>query len=669
MRHIVFGLIGLLVLSACSQSGSENSESTQFETAASVDAGDDLTVGERDGVEIVGSIDGQSAGMTIEWQQVSGPMPEQLQTAGLTLNFDAPTVQTTETLTFRLTASDGSSLMLDEMTVTVLDRGNGPSGPSSQGVTDNSRERRSRSKNRRENRRMLATREVRTYDGTNNNLNSPQWGAAFIHLQRLGEAAYADGVEDLAGPNRPSARVVSNQLVAQAEGESIANQFGASDFVWQWGQFLDHDIDLTDGAEEAANISVPAGDVHFDPQGTGLVEIPFNRALFDPETGIDSENPREQENEITSWIDGSMVYGSDDERAAALRAGADNPYLATSEGDLLPFNVDALTNANGFVSDPTTLFLAGDIRANEQLGLAVMHTLFVREHNRLAAELEADFPNNTADEVFEATRRLVVATIQKITYEEWLPVLIGADAIPEYVGYDATLNPSIYNEFSAASFRLGHSMLNEQLWRLDEQGQPIEAGHVDLAAAFFTAPRLLTERNSLDPVLRGLAAQRHQTIDTKIVHDVRNFLFGAPGDGGLDLASLNIQRGRDHGLPDYNSMRVVMGLDPVASFAEITADAETAEALAATYGDVNDIDLWVGGLAEDRVGDSQLGELFTAILAKQFAELRDGDRFWYERDLTDREMSRIEDHTLARVIRANTDIGRNEIPDNVFLVE
>jgi len=361
-----------------------------------------------------------------------------------------------------------------------------------------------------------------------------------------------------------------------------------------------------------------------------------------------------------------MIYGSSDERITALRVGSESPLLKTSEGNLLPFNETSLTNANGFITDPTRLFLAGDIRSNEQLALATMHTLWVREHNRIAEALADDFPNNTADEIFELTRRLVVAKIQMITYNEWLPVLIGSGAIPAYAGYDAAINPSIYNEFSGASFRLGHSMLNERLLRLDASGNEIADGHIDLSAAFFTAPMILTSESSIDPILRGLATQRHQALDEMIVDDLRNFLFGAPGDGGLDLASLNIQRGRDHGLPDYNSMRVAMGLPAVLSFGDISSTADTIASLSATYSSVDDIDLWVGGLSEDAVGASQLGPLFQAIIARQFTELRDGDRFWYENDLTPAEMDRVRGTTLARVIRANTDVG-NELQDNVFI--
>ncbi|MEO1188312.1 MAG: peroxidase family protein, partial [Pseudomonadota bacterium] len=434
---------------------------------------------------------------------------------------------------------------------------------------------------------------------------------------------------------------------------------------WQWGQFIDHDLDLTDGAEESADILVPAGDAFFDPDNTGTQVITFNRALFDSTTGTDTSNPREQENEISSWMDGSMIYGSDDERNAALRE-TDTPFLATSDGNLLPFNTDSLTNANGFITDPTTLFLAGDIRANEQLGLTVMHTLFVREHNRIAQNILDNNPNADADDIYEQARRLVVAKIQVITYEEWLPALIGADAIADYSGYDDSINPTIFNEFSVAAFRLGHSMLNEQILRLDAAGDEIAAGHLDLKDAFFTAPAVLLSETDLDPILRGFATQLHQELDALVIDDIRNFLFGQPGSGGLDLASLNIQRGRDHGVPGYNDMREALGLTRVTQFGQITSDTDMAQALFDTYGDVNEIDLWVGGLAEDSVTGSQLGEVFQTIMVRQFTALRDGDRFWWEDYLTSSERDMVRDTTLADIIRDNTDID-TEIQDNVFI--
>lgn len=549
--------------------------------------------------------------------------------------------------------------------------GGSGSGGSSQGIDNDADGRRDEVMDERRDREpeFSSGQEVRTIDGSKNNVDNPEWGAAFIALQRFAPAVYGDGISELTDSGRPSARVVSNNIVAQAEGENIPNSFGTSDFLWQWGQFIDHDLDLTDGVDSGEGdlhfIPVPAGDPFFDPQSTGNVTIPFNRARFLGGTGTSADNPRQQENEITAWIDASHIYGSETERAEALRVGEDSPFLRTSEGNLLPFNTAGLTNANGPAPDPSRLFLAGDVRANEQVGLAVMHTLFVREHNRVAAILEAENAEKTPEDVFQSARRVVIAEMQKITYEEFLPLLIG-DVIPPYEGYNPEVNPSIFNEFSVAAYRLGHSMLNSQLLRVDASGSTVPEGNLSLRDAFFSAPSILTNESSLDPILRGLAKQTHQKIDVKVVSDLRNFLFGQPGSGGLDLPSLNIQRGRDHGVASYNDTRAAVGLPRVVSFSDISSDGAVQEALRVTYGSVDNIDLWVGGLAEDAAGGgSQVGPLFQRIVGIQFTALRDGDRFWHERDLNEREKQLVEGVTLARVIRDNTGIGE-ELQDDVF---
>ena len=547
---------------------------------------------------------------------------------------------------------------------------------SSQGIRGNGAERRELARQERVERRRARRDsrigpEVRSYDGADNNLQATEWGSTFSHLQRLADANYADGISSMVFDDRPGPREIRNAIVDQLSGEQVINVYGTSDFLWQWGQFIDHDLGLTDGsADEPQDIVVPIGDQHFDPANTGSAVIPFNRALHDPDTGTDVDNVREQENEITSWIDGSMVYGSTDARAAALRVGPDSPFLKTSQGNLLPFNIEGLVNANGPVRQPASLFVAGDVRANEQVGLTVMHTLFVREHNRVASVLQAINPKATAERIFQAARRVVVAEIQKITYDEFLPALLGSRAISPYRGYDSSINPTIYNEFSAAAFRLGHSMVSEQLLRLDASGQELTDGHLNLAEVFFGAPKTIRTENDIDPILRGLAAQAHQGIDVQVVHPLRNLLFGAPGSGGLDLTSLNIQRGRDHGLPTYNDMRLALNLPAAKDFSDITDDVVLQRKLRSIYGTVSSVDLWVGGLSETplRKQGSQLGELFHTIVARQFTELRDGDRFWYQTYLGAKGLKYVENRTLAKIIRQNTAIG-DEIQDKVFFVK
>ena len=500
----------------------------------------------------------------------------------------------------------------------------------------------------------------RSIDGSGNNIANPTWGSTDTQLLRLLSPAYEDGISAPAGAARPNARAISNAVASQTS--SVINSLGVSDWLWQWGQFIDHDLDLTESHSpfEPFNISVPAGDPWFDPFNTGTQEIGLNRSIYDPTTGTGIGNPRQQINQITSYIDASNVYGSDPIRASFLRTNDGTGKLKTSAGDLLPFNTAGLPNAGGTSS---SLFLAGDVRANEQIGLAATHTLFVREHNRLAEEIAAADPTLSDEEIYQAARKIVGAEIQAITYNEFLPLLLGEGALAAYSGYDNTVNASLSNEFSTAAFRVGHTLLSPELQRLNNDGT--SPGSIALKDAFFTTTPLLDE--GIDSLLFGLASQEAQEVDNLIVDDVRNFLFGPPGAGGFDLASLNIQRGRDHGLPSYNEARVGLGLSAVTSFADITSDLFAQERLASIYDTVDDIDLWVGGLAENHFNGGIVGELFHTIIADQFSRTRDGDRFFYLND--DCLLSLVPDigsTTLSDIIRRNSTI--TNIQDNAFVV-
>jgi hypothetical protein len=431
--------------------------------------------------------------------------------------------------------------------------------------------------------------------------------------------------------------------------------------VYVFGQFLDHDLDLTDTSSpsEPFPVSVPPGDPFFDPAGTGTQIIPLSRSSYDPQSGTSLDNPRQQINRITAWLDGSQIYGSDEARALALRT-LEGGRLKTSEGDLLPFNTLGLANDNATGLPPETLFVAGDVRANENIELTAMHTLFVREHNRLADRLARENRGWSDEQIYQQARKLVIAELQNITYNEFLPALLG-DRLDRYRGYDPRVNPGVANEFSAAAFRLGHSLLGNDVEFLDNFGEEV-AEELPLREAFFN-PGAVSE-TGIDPILKYLASDPAQELDNHIVGDVRNFLFGPPGAGGFDLSSLNIQRGRDHGLSDYNAVREAYGLRPVRSFAEITSDADLQQKLAEAYGSVDNIDLWVGGLAEDHVRGGSLGPLFTRIVADQFERVRDGDRFWFERSLSDHELRMVRDTTLSDIISRNTTVWN--LQDNVF---
>ncbi|MCA9321479.1 MAG: peroxidase, partial [Planctomycetes bacterium] len=244
---------------------------------------------------------------------------------------------------------------------------------------------------------------------------------------------------------------------------------------------------------------------------------------------------------------------------------------------------------------------------------------------------------------------------------EFLPVLLGPRAMRPYRGYQASIDPGISNVFATAAYRVGHTLLSPQVLRLDAQGtHPL--GSLPLADAFF-APDVFVA-TGLDPLLRGLAAQRAQDVDPYVVDGVRNFLFGPPGAGGFDLVSLNINRGRDHGLPSYADIRAMFGR-PVTSFEDITRDGTLVGRLAAAYTNVEQVDAWVGLLSEDHARGAMVGPTLRAILVDQFERLRDGDRFWYEAYLPPEVVEFVNSQRLSTIIRRNTSIG-SELADDVF---
>src|SRR5262249_5177981 len=162
-----------------------------------------------------------------------------------------------------------------------------------------------------------------------------------------------------------------------AQAESIPNSVNVSSFVWNWGNIVDHDMVLTRSGNpsEQFNIPVPVCDPIFDPQCRGNKVLLFFRSKA---TTVD--NLREQVNANTAFLDGSFIYGSDITRAKTLRTLDGTGHLATSDGNLMPFNVNNLANQPD-VPNFADFFLGGDVRANENLALITIQTLFVREHN------------------------------------------------------------------------------------------------------------------------------------------------------------------------------------------------------------------------------------------------------------------------------------------------
>lgn len=480
-----------------------------------------------------------------------------------------------------------------------------------------------------------------------NNPNSPA-GSANIPLRRLksNDPAYADGRSSPSGPRNISPRLISNICGAQGTtADDASNKLKLTDIFVFFGQFLDHDVGISpvgafaEGRQPLFTVSnelfterMPIPVPRDDPVFTGPNRkefLPFERTVFQRIAGVDV-TPRRPLNSITSFLDLGQVYGSEAVRRKALRSFQDGK-LKTSNGNFLPFNGAgaggvgiSLENAPNAQS---RFYVAGDIRACENANLAALHAIFLREHNLVADEIKRSLGISDDETLFRYARDVVIAEYQSIIYSEWLPLLLGGDAPnPQSFRYNPNVDASMDAFFTTVSFRFGHTMVNNFLWRVG-RGGTTPYSRVPLRDVFFE-PEVITPA-TIDDFVRGMCLHQCRDVDMKVVDDLRNFLF-TEGGPSMDLMSLNIQRGRDMGLPSYNGARAAFGLPAHTSFAQITKNAQEQGKLSRAYnGNVNIVDPFVGGLAEDAPGNRLFGDLFHRSLVSQFQRLMNGDRLFF----------------------------------------
>ncbi|KAI9560225.1 hypothetical protein GHT06_014239 [Daphnia sinensis] len=421
-----------------------------------------------------------------------------------------------------------------------------------------------------------STYKYRTFDGTCNNLKNPRFGQAGTINQRLmGPATYADGISKIrlsaSGAPLPSPRLITNIVTVN---ESVSNN-DATLMTMQWGQFLDHDFAQASAAKNSTGGTISCcdggrfGNVTANPNPECLhITIPSNDPTYANANCINmvrnsyglylngsTPRSREQINGLTPWIDASMIYGVSNATAQSLRDLSSNKGLmrvSIQNGKVfLPIaNTCCPGDPNNTCSDATTCFTGGDSRIRQQPLLTAMHTLWLREHNRVANALFAKFGTNKSSEFyFQEARRIVIAELQHITYTEYLPVILGPKA--QFTGpYNDKADPAMFNEFSAAAYRMGHSQLRSFI-RLYEADGTRSNQSFFLGSSFNTATRLLYS-NFFDNALRGLTRSPAQTVDECFADDITSQLLKTPTASlGGDLISINMQRGRDHGMPPY----------------------------------------------------------------------------------------------------------------------
>ncbi|KAG8512396.1 Thyroid peroxidase [Galemys pyrenaicus] len=501
-------------------------------------------------------------------------------------------------------------------------------------------------------------------------------------------------------------RQVTRELI-QVPNEAVTEDGQYADLLTVWGQYISHDIAFTpQSASKAAfgggadcqltcenqnpcfPIQLPSNASQSGHPGC----LPFYRSAAACGTGsqgallgnLSQASPRQQMNGLTSFLDASTVYGSSTAAEQRLRnwtSAAGLLRVNTRHQDsgraYLPFGASpACAPPPGVPRGARTpCFLAGDGRATEVPSLAALHTLWLREHNRLAAALKALNAHWSADTTYQEARKLVGALHQIITLRDYVPKILGPEAFGQHVGrykgYDPTVDPTVSNVFSTAAFRFGHAAVHPLVRRLDAHFQE----HPDLPGlrlrdAFFSPWRLIAE-GGLDPLVRGLLARpaKRQLQGQLVSEELTERLFVLPGPDTLDLASLNLQRGRDHGLPGYNAWREFCGLPRLRSPAALQAamgNGSVAARMLALYGDPDNVDVWLGGLAERSLPGARTGPLFACIIGRQMKALRDGDRFWWEKDgvFTEAQRRALQRYSLSRLICDNTGLPR--VPADAF---
>ncbi len=615
-------------------------------------------------------------------------------------------------------------------------------------------------------------------DGYGNNTSDPERGSSGQLYSRVAPAIYADGISAMT--DGPELRYISNRVFADG-AQNLFSENAVTQWAYNWGQFIDHTIGLrAEGGESVEVLFDESDPLEFFTNSQENFNI--ERSAAAPGTGINS--PREQVNTVSSYIDAWAVYGGTQERLEWLRAGP-------VDGDLSNNSAKLLLTENGYLPPASirgdassapdmervgmlralpgaddVVVIAGDKRANENIALTTIQTLFAREHNRIVDLLPQQMDDQTK---FDIARRIVIATQQYITYNEFLPA-VGVD-LDEAEGYNPEADPTVSHEFATVGYR-AHSMIHgeiemevgadhystEQLNAFRAQGieVSIEDNDVEIAVPLnvaFANPALVTSLG-VGPLAAGLGGEPQYKNDETLDNQIRSVLFQMPNPqiedpdardpdvclDGVDMPScfllasdvglLDVFRGRDHGIPDYNTLRAAYGLERIDSFTQLTgesteafpeddplidltapiddpdimeyivlvdadgngiaidSDAADSEAvvgirrttlaarLNAIYQSTDSVDAFVGMVSEPHLPGSEFGELQHAMWKVQFEALRDGDANFYlwakdlqkiQRSLDDTGITYRQ--TLADIIVNNTYLEPEDIQSNMFISE
>ncbi|KAJ2947239.1 hypothetical protein O0L34_g16949 [Tuta absoluta] len=540
----------------------------------------------------------------------------------------------------------------------------------------------------------------RSMRGECNNPANPTWGAANSAFERILPPDYSDGTWAIkassSGLPLPSARTVSAVLIPDGSYPSPTHSM----LFMQFGQFIAHDtsagVTFTLGNGSAISCCTNDGEGFLDPElqhwaCAPIVADPqdifygqyrhkcmnFVRTQLAP-TSDCSVGYGKQMNGATHYPDLSHLYGSTPEKVKSLRGPGGLLAVFNDYGRELP----PLTTTGDCLSvkEGSACFESGDSHGNQIISLTVFHTIWTREHNRIARALTRLNPTWDEETVFYEARRLVQAQFQHIIYNEWLPALLGPQIMQTFglnpsagyaSSYDPHVNPSLTAEFSTAAMRFGHSIVDGRITVPYPSTNSVYET-LSIPEVMFQPARLRL-KHFLDRTILGLSRQPMQSVDPFVTEGLTRYLFHGGNPFGLDLATINIQRGRDWGVRSYNQYRRLIGLPAFDDFYQF--GPVTAQRLSSVYSSPEDIDLWIGGLLEEAVEGGIVGPTFAHIIADQFSRLKRGDRYFYEYGsdvnpgvFSPSQLAEIKKVTLARILCDNADgVELISLPPRAFL--
>lgn len=479
----------------------------------------------------------------------------------------------------------------------------------------------------------------------------------------------------------PSTRVPPPRELSNNFSASTGNASGPCDgeatsdchvntLVMSWWQFYDHDVALTSSSGESMNIVV-------NESGTNKT-VPFTRAAYVYSNEGATPPRRQPVDSTTPFLDASHVYGSDEERARALRTFRDGELKML--GSLLPLNggeaEEVANDADPSISDPHAFYFAGDTRSNEQRILLSLHTLVVREHNRIARAIVSNdlVPRATDvaifdEHVYQLARAAVIGQLQRIHYCEAAPALLGSQLSLSFDACDDDDSNDPRYDPTHADPRMPVT-LNVLLRNMHSMIPSVLAG-TNITEQFFRPSALaLLGSDPLATVFNVSFNEATCRIDPHFVDAIRNMLFGTMCE---DLFARNVQRARDVGAPYYNDARVAYSLAPRTDFTSIPE-------LESVYGgNLSNVEVFPASLAEPHPSGSCVGELTATAINHFLDESARADPFFFtnanmlapgddDDDAYAFVKSIVRHGTMRRLIVRNTALTESDVPADVWHV-